>query len=142
MTYTTPDEEGDDEEEQQKVKVPPPRDEEDSSNKRKVSPLKSSSKKKPRTSVTKMQTALTLDDFDFIIATVNDTSKQIIEKQEVKQEQMYNQIEIALQGVQQALQSSRATSTTPLPEGTTEVGDELVLLRKIVDTIEVCLWHA
>ena len=61
----TPDEEGDDEEgeefEQQQVKVPPPRDEADSSKKRKVSPLKSSSRKKPRTPVTKMRTALTLD---------------------------------------------------------------------------------
>jgi hypothetical protein len=58
MTSITPDEEGDDEEgtetEQQKVEVPPPRDEEDSSKKRKVSPLKSSSRKKPRTPVTKM----------------------------------------------------------------------------------------
>jgi VIT1/CCC1 family predicted Fe2+/Mn2+ transporter len=55
---------------------------------------------------------------------------------------MYSQIEIALQGVQQALQSSRAISTAPLPEGTTEVGDESVQLRKIVDTVEVCLRHA
>jgi hypothetical protein len=83
----TPDEEGDDEEdtETRKVKVPPPRDEEDSSKKMKVSPLKSSSRKKPRTPVTKMRTALTLENFDFIVATVNDASKEIIEKQEVKQ---------------------------------------------------------
>jgi hypothetical protein len=40
--------------EQQKGKVPPPRDEEDSLKKRKVSPLKSSSRKKPQTLVTKM----------------------------------------------------------------------------------------
>jgi hypothetical protein len=43
-----------------------------------------------------MQISLTLDDFDFIVAVVNDASKEIIEKQEVKQEQMYSQIEIAL----------------------------------------------
>jgi hypothetical protein len=89
-----------------------------------------------------MRTALTLDEFDFIVAVVNDASKEIIEKQEAKQEQMYSQIEIALQGVQQALQSSRAISTTPLPEGTTKEGDESVQLRKIVDTVEVCLRHA
>jgi hypothetical protein len=57
-TSITPNEEGDDEEgtkiEQQKVEVPLPRDEEDSSKKRNVSPLKSSSRKKPRTPVTKM----------------------------------------------------------------------------------------
>jgi hypothetical protein len=60
-----------------------------------------------------------LDDFDFIVAVVNDASKEIIEKKEVKQEQMYSQIKIALQGVQQALQSSLEISTAPLPKGTT-----------------------
>jgi hypothetical protein len=53
MDSITPDEEGT-ETEQQKVEVPLPRDEEDSSNKRKVSPLKSSSRKKLRTPITKM----------------------------------------------------------------------------------------
>jgi hypothetical protein len=88
MPSITPDEEGDDEEgtetKQQKVEVPLPRDEEDSLKKMKVSPLKSSSRKKLRTPVTKMRTALMLDEFDFIVATVNDASKEIIEKQEVK----------------------------------------------------------
>jgi hypothetical protein len=59
-----------------------------------------------------------LDDFDFNVAALNDASKEIIEKKEVKQEQMYRQIEIVLQGVQKALQSSQAISTAPLPEGT------------------------
>jgi hypothetical protein len=89
-----------------------------------------------------MRTALTLDDFDFIVATFNDASKEIIEKEEAKQEKMYSQIEIMLQGVQKAIQSSREISTTPLPEGTTEVGYESVYLHKIVDTVEVQLWHA
>jgi hypothetical protein len=86
-----------------------------------------------------MQIAITLEDFDFIVAMVNDASKEIIEKQEAKKEQIYSQIEIVLQGVQQALQFSRAISTAPLPEGTTEVGDESIQLRKIVDTVEVLL---
>jgi hypothetical protein len=55
---------------------------------------------------------------------------------------MYRQIEIVLQGVQQALQSSRAISTAPLPEGTTEVENEFVQFHKIVDTVEVSLRHA
>jgi hypothetical protein len=144
----TPDEGGDGEEiegaeiEQQKGEVPPPRDEEDSSKKRKVSPLKSSSRKKPRTPVTKMRTTLTLDDFDFIIAVVNDASKEIVEKQEVKQEQMYNHIEIELQGVQQALQSSRAVPTAPLTTGTVEPGDEPTQLHRIVDMVEARLRQA
>jgi hypothetical protein len=144
----TPDEGGDGEEiegaeiEQQKGEVPPPRDEEDSSKKRKVSPLKSSSRKKPRTPVTKMRTTLTLDDFDFIVAVVNDASKEIVEKQEVKQEQMYNRIEIELQGVQQALQSSRAVPTVPLTAGTVEPGDEPAQLHQIVDMVEARLRQA
>jgi hypothetical protein len=144
----TPDEGGDGEEiegteiEQQKGEVPPPRDEEDSSKKRKVSPLKSSSRKKPRTPVTKMRTTLTLDDFNFIIAAVNDASQEIVEKQEAKQEQMYNRIEIELQGVQQALQSSRTVSTAPLTAGTVEPGDEPAQLHRIVDMVEAHLRRA
>jgi len=87
----------------QKFEVPPPRDKQDSSKKRKVSPLKYSSQKKPGTPVTNMRTSLTLDDFNFIIAVVNDASQEVSERQEVKQEQMYNHIDIELQGVQQAL---------------------------------------
>jgi hypothetical protein len=83
-----------------------------------------------------------LDEFDFIVAVVNDASKEIIEKQEAKQEQMYSQIEITLQGVQQALQSSQAISTMPLPEGIAEEGDESVQLHKIVDIVEVRLRRA
>jgi hypothetical protein len=61
-----------------------------------------------------MQTTLTLDDFNFFITAVNDGSQEVLEKQEAKQEQMYNHIDIELQGVQQALQSSRTVSTMPL----------------------------
>jgi hypothetical protein len=107
--------------------------------KRKVSPLKSSSRKKPRTPVTKMWTTLTLDDFNFIIAAVNDASQEILEKQEAKQEKMYNRIEIELQGVQQELQSSRAVSTVPLTAGTVEPGDEPTQFHQITDKVEALL---
>jgi hypothetical protein len=72
----------------------------------------------------KMQTILTSDDFDFIIVALNDASLEIAEKQEAKKEAMYNRIEIELQGVQQALQSSRTVPTAPLSAGTPELGDE------------------
>jgi hypothetical protein len=42
--------------------------------------MKYSSRKKPRTPITKMRIALMLDEFDFIVAVVNDSSKEIIEK--------------------------------------------------------------
>jgi hypothetical protein len=122
-----------------KAKVTPPRDEEDPSKKRKVSPPKPSSRKKLKATMTKLQTILTPDDFDFIVAALNDASLEIAEKQEAKQEEMYNRIEVELQGVQQALQSSRAVSTAPLPLGTPELGDEPAQLHRIADTVEARL---
>jgi hypothetical protein len=76
--------------EQNKGEVTPPRDEEDPSKKRKVYPLKPSSQKKSKSSMTKMQTTLTSDDFDFIVAALNDASLEIEENQEAKQEEIYN----------------------------------------------------
>jgi hypothetical protein len=91
------------EDEQRKCEVTPPRDEEDPSKKRKVSLQKTSSWKRSKSPITKMQTILTSNDFKFIIATLNDASLEIAEKQEAKQEDMYNRIEVELQGVQQSL---------------------------------------
>jgi hypothetical protein len=125
--------------EKNKGEVTLPREEEDPSKKRKVSPLKPSSRKKPRTPITKMKTVLTLDDFNFIIAAVGDASQEVIQKQEVKQEQMYNRIESELQGVQQALQSKCAVATTPLTSGIVELGDEPTQLHQIADRIEARL---
>jgi hypothetical protein len=89
-----------------------------------------------------MKTTLTPDDFSFLITAMNKAIKEITEKKKAKQETMYNRIEIELQGVQQALQSSRAISSVALPEGTTKEGYEPVQLCKIADTIEVHLWKA
>jgi DNA repair exonuclease SbcCD ATPase subunit len=55
---------------------------------------------------------------------------------------MYNRIEIELQGVQQALQSSRAVSTAPLSVGTPELGDEPAQLHRIANTVEARLRRA
>jgi hypothetical protein len=49
-------------------------------NKRKVSPPKPSYRKKSKATVTKMNTVLTADDFDFIIAALNDASLEIAKK--------------------------------------------------------------
>jgi hypothetical protein len=62
------------EDEQMQGEVTMPRYEVDPLKKRKVSPPKPSSQKKSRATLTKMQTVLTVDDFDFIIAVVNDAS--------------------------------------------------------------------
>jgi hypothetical protein len=46
--------------------------------------------------MTKMKTVLTSDDFDFITAALNDASLEIVEKQEAKQEEMYDRIKVDL----------------------------------------------
>jgi hypothetical protein len=46
--------------------------------------------------MTKMKTVLTYDDFYFLIATLQDASLEIVEKQEAKQEDIYDQIETEL----------------------------------------------
>jgi hypothetical protein len=74
------------EDEKNQGEVTPPRDEVDPLKKRKVSPSKPSSQKKSRATLTKMQTILTTDDFDFIIETLNDAYQEIVEKQEAKKE--------------------------------------------------------
>jgi hypothetical protein len=103
---------------QKKYEVTPPIDEDDPSKKRKVSLLKLSSRKKMKETRTKFETTLTSDNFDFIIAALNDASLEIAEKQEAKQEEMFSWIKVEFQEVQQALQSNRVVSTTPLTTGT------------------------
>jgi hypothetical protein len=67
--------------------------------KRKVSSPKPSSQKKSKASMTNMQVFLTSDDFEFIIAALNNASLEITEKQEAKKEEMYDRIEVELRGV-------------------------------------------
>jgi hypothetical protein len=110
--------------------------------KRKVSPTKPTSQKKSRATLTKMQTMLTVDDFDFIIAAVVDASQDILQKHEAKQEDMYDRIDVELRGVQQALQSSHAVSTTPPPSKAPELGDEPAQLCRLADATEARLRHA
>jgi hypothetical protein len=133
------------EDQQKQGEVTPPRDpadEADPLKKRKVSPMKPTSRKKSRATLTKMQTVLTVDDFDFIIAAVADASQDILQKHEAKQEEMYDRIEVELRGVQQALQSSRAVSTAPPPSEAPELGDEPAQLRRLADATEAHLRRA
>jgi hypothetical protein len=65
-----------------------------------------------------------------------------VEKQEAKKEEMYDRIEVELRGVQQALQSSRAVSTVPLPLGEQELGDEPTQLHRLADATEARLRRA
>jgi hypothetical protein len=62
--------------------------------------MKPTSQKKSRASKTKLKTMLTLNDFDFIIAVISDTSEDILQRNEAKQETMYEKIEAELRGVQ------------------------------------------
>jgi hypothetical protein len=54
-----------------------------------------------------------MDDIDFIIIAISDTSEDILQCNEAKQETMYERIEAELKGVQEALYSNRAVPTVP-----------------------------
>jgi hypothetical protein len=80
-----------------------------------------------------------MDDIDFIIVVVSDTLEDILQRNEAKQETMYERIEAKLKGVQQSLHSSRAVSTAPPSSEGTKLGDEPPQLRRIVDVTEAHL---
>jgi hypothetical protein len=65
-------------------------DEVDPLKKRKGFPSKPSFRKKAKDTMTKMQIVLTSDDFNFLIASLQDASLEIAEKQEAKQEKLYD----------------------------------------------------
>jgi len=114
-------------------------DEVDPLKKRKGSPPKLSSQKKVKATMTKMQVVLTSKDFDFLITALQDASLEIVEKQDAKQEDMYDWIESELRGVQQALQSNYVVSTVPKEP---ELGDEPSQLHHLADIVEARLWRA
>jgi hypothetical protein len=99
-------------------------DESETSKKRKVSPTKPTSWKKSKSTKPQMQTILMMDDIYFIIVIVSDTSKYKLQCSEAKQETMHVRVEEELKGVQQALHSRHAVSTTPPSSKGTELGDE------------------
>jgi hypothetical protein len=47
-----------------------------------------------------MKTTLTLDDFIFLLANMNEAIEEITENKEAKKEEKFNQIERDIQGVQ------------------------------------------
>jgi hypothetical protein len=55
--------------------------------------MKPTSWKNSKASKTKLQTMLTLNDFDFIIVVVSDASEDILQRNESKKETMYEKSE-------------------------------------------------
>jgi hypothetical protein len=80
----SPDQGGDGEELYDKEVEQKQGDKVDTLKKRKGSPPKPFSWKKSKAFMTNMQTVLTSDNFDFLIASLNDASLEIEEKQEAK----------------------------------------------------------
>jgi hypothetical protein len=123
--------------------VTPPKDpidEAETSKKRKGSPTKPPSWKKSKASKPKLQTMLMVDDIDLITTDISDTSEDILQCNEEKQETMYDRIEEELKWVQQALYSSYTMSTMPSSSSKAiEVGDEPTQLRRLADATEACL---
>jgi hypothetical protein len=99
----SPEQEGDGEKLNDKEVKHKQGDEVDPLKKRKCFPLKPSSRKKSKATMTKMQTILTSNEFNFLVAALDDASLEIEEKQGEKKEEMYDRIETELRGVQQAL---------------------------------------
>jgi hypothetical protein len=64
-----------------------------------------------------------------------------LQKNEAKQEAMYEIIEAELRGVQQSLHSSHTVSTTPLPLEEANLGDEPAKIHRIADATEARLHH-
>jgi hypothetical protein len=61
-----------------------------------------------------LETTLTSDDFNFLIAALNDVSLELTKNQEAKQEELFHWIMGELKEVQQALQSSQVVPMAPL----------------------------
>jgi hypothetical protein len=96
----------------------------ETSKERKGSSMKPLPRKKSKSNKPPFHTMLTVDDIDLIIATVSDTSEDILQRSEAKQETMFDIIKVELKGVQHALYLSCAVSTASLSAGEIEVGDE------------------
>ena len=98
--------------------------------------MKPSSRKKSNANKPPFHTILMVDDIDLIIATVSDTSEDILQQSEAKHETMFDRIEAELKGVQQALYLSRSVHTASMSAGDIEVGDEPTQLCRLADSIE------
>jgi hypothetical protein len=66
--------------------------------KRKGSPLKPSSWKKLKATMTNMKTILTSDDFNFLIETLQDASLEIAEKKYAKERRCMNELRLNSEG--------------------------------------------
>jgi hypothetical protein len=88
-----------------------------------------------------MQIVFTIDDIDFIIVVVLDILEYILQRNEAKQDTMYEIIEAKLKGVQQALYSSRIVSNAPPTLEGIELVDDLAQLRRTADATEARLHH-
>jgi hypothetical protein len=89
-----------------------------------------------------LKTTLTPYDFDFLIVTLNDVSLELMEKKELKQEEIFSRITGEFKEVQQALQSNQAVSMVPLIMEISGIGDEPTQLRHIIEKVEACLQQA
>jgi hypothetical protein len=81
-----------------KGEVTLPRDEEDPLKKRNFSPLKPSSWKKLKATMTKLHTILTPDDFDFIVAALNDALLEIVENKRLNRRRCIIKLRLNFKG--------------------------------------------
>jgi hypothetical protein len=77
-----------------------------------------------------------VEDDNLIIAVMEDTSDDILQRHEANKETLYDRIEKEIKDIQQAIHSSCAVPTAPSLVEITELGDEPTQLRRLVDAIE------
>jgi vacuolar-type H+-ATPase subunit I/STV1 len=82
---------------------------------------------------------LIVDNVDLIIAVIEDSSKDILQRHEAKKEIVYDRIEKDLKDIQQAIHLSRAVPIVPSSVEIVELGDEPTQLRRLVDATKARL---
>jgi hypothetical protein len=65
-----------------------------------------------------------MDDVDIIIAIVEDTLEDILQRHEAKKETLYDRIDKELKEIKQAIHLSRVVPTMPSSAEIAELGDE------------------
>jgi hypothetical protein len=82
-----------------------------------------------------------IGDFNFIIIAISDALKDILQRNEEKQETRYERIEVEIIGVQKALHSSHIVSTMPPPLEETKLVYEPTQLFTIANAAKARLHH-
>jgi hypothetical protein len=83
-----------------------------------------------------MEATLTQDDISLVFGAMEDDLEDILQRYELKQEELYERVEKELKEIKQSIHSVRAVPTVPSSSHNTKLGDEPAQLRRLVDATE------